>query len=379
VSDLRALVALDRYCEQSRLKSLLATVVRTQGSVYPRAGARLLITEDGQTAGRIGAAFLERDLVRGAAEERLQQEDSALVRYDSVAEEDTSGCSGRVEILLERAETPGARAMLDCLRSCVEHEQSARVATVFASGLIRLPRGTRAISSVLRGSPAAAADSEADALLELAALGSGASRAQCHEFPTGEGCLEVLVESVEPPPCLFIVGSGPDTVPIASLALELGWKVVVVAPDTSPEALRRLGPVHHRVLDRIDGLGEVVDSHARPLAVVMSHLYECDLAALDELCRSRAKYIGMLGPRRRTESMMFELGTDIVRRAVESGRVHSPLELDLGAQSAAEIALSAVAEMQRQLTGSTGERLSDRAGPLDVVGRFRHPHDAAAE
>jgi len=97
------------------------------------------------------------------------------------------------------------------------------------------------------------------------------------------------------------------------------------------------------------------------VAVVMTHHYPSDRQALDMLLDSRAPYIGMLGPLRRTERMLNELSSDpaaLTRRA--PWRVHAPLGLNLGAEKPVQIALSAIAEIQAVLAGASARRLSER-------------------
>ncbi len=96
----------------------------------------------------------------------------------------------------------------------------------------------------------------------------------------------------------------------------------------------------------------------------MSHNYSHDLALLRFLLASPARYIGVMGPRKRTERMLSELAADDV--PLESGlaRLHSPAGLDIGANAPAEIALSIVAEMRAVLDGRRGGMLRERRGSI---------------
>jgi xanthine dehydrogenase accessory factor len=94
---------------------------------------------------------------------------------------------------------------------------------------------------------------------------------------------------------------------------------------------------------------------ASSAALVMSHHYEHDRAALRALLRSATPYIGMLGPQRRTARMLDELARDGVALTAEAlARIHAPVGLDLGANGPHEIALSIVAEVQAVLAGGSG-------------------------
>src|SRR4028119_513114 len=99
----------------------------------------------------------------------------------------------------------------------------------------------------------------------------------------------------------------------------------------------------------------------------MSHNYSHDLALLRFLLASPARYIGVMGPRKRTERMLSELAAqEDFSRLEEAGlsRLHSPAGLDMGASAPAEIALSIVAEMRAVLDGRRGGMLRERRGSI---------------
>src|ERR1700750_1359802 len=86
-------------------KTALATVVLVEGSAYRRAGARMLITEDGQLTGAISGGCLEGDALRKARMVILQQK-PLLVTYDTMDDDDAKlgvglGCNGIIHILIE--------------------------------------------------------------------------------------------------------------------------------------------------------------------------------------------------------------------------------------------------------------------------------------
>lgn len=86
-------------------RAVLATVVRTSGSTYRKEGAKMLITENGETVGSISAGCLEND-VRAIVPEVIKSGQPRLLRYDNTAEEDIVwglglGCNGIVEVFVE--------------------------------------------------------------------------------------------------------------------------------------------------------------------------------------------------------------------------------------------------------------------------------------
>src|ERR1700712_5900824 len=99
------IVAAYENALKAQKKTALATVVLVEGSAYRRAGARMLITEDGQLTGAISGGCLEGDALRKARMVILQQE-ALLVTYDTTDDDDAKfgvglGCNGIIHILIE--------------------------------------------------------------------------------------------------------------------------------------------------------------------------------------------------------------------------------------------------------------------------------------
>jgi xanthine/CO dehydrogenase XdhC/CoxF family maturation factor len=78
------------------------------------------------------------------------------------------------------------------------------------------------------------------------------------------------------------------------------------------------------------------------------------------LLASHARYLGVLGPRRRTERLLGELGLT----GTADPRLHAPVGLALGAETPSEIALAIVAEVQAALADADATQLRDRQGPI---------------
>lgn len=152
---------------------------------------------------------------------------------------------------------------------------------------------------------------------------------------------------------LIIVGSGNVAFNLYKFALILGYNITMI--DDNPEMLNR-----ERFPEAGDLLvGDIVQLLKQcPITpatsiVLLSHHHEFDKDALVAVIDSPARYIGIMGNKRKVTayfSALETLGTD--RRLIE--RVHIPIGLDLGGQLAAEIALAAMAEIQAVKYKRTG-------------------------
>src|SRR5471030_3285404 len=96
--------AFDKATAEGK-QTALATVVHVEGSSYRRAGARMLITDDGQLTGAISGGCLEGDALRKARLVMVQNK-PMLVMYDTTDDDDAKfgvglGCNGIIHILIE--------------------------------------------------------------------------------------------------------------------------------------------------------------------------------------------------------------------------------------------------------------------------------------
>jgi xanthine dehydrogenase accessory factor len=376
MSEIHAIAGAVRRLRAEQMPYLVATVVEVTGSSYRRPGARMIIGEDGSIAGSISAGCLESALVR-TAWWRTRSEGAVLVRYDSTSDDDELGwgsgfgCNGVVEVLLERAQ-PVRDAALDFLFTTTESERRGALITVFRSSVGTVPVGSRACMTA-DGATAFLGNAawgrlwgEEEQLLAAHVLHGG--RPQTLVLMSDEGSLNVLMESVVPPPRLFICGEGPDAVPLARFACELGWSVVIWASE--PRWLSR---------ERFHGLGELstgtarqlraaVDASVRAAVVVLSHRFERDRDLVEGLLGSKASYVGVLGPRARTARLLAEI--NVQAAALDAlGSIRAPIGLDIGAETPSEIALSVLAEIQAALSGASAEPLSRRRGRIHAPSR----------
>jgi xanthine/CO dehydrogenase XdhC/CoxF family maturation factor len=172
---------------------------------------------------------------------------------------------------------------------------------------------------------------------------------------------DALLEVIEPPPHLLVIGTGADALPLVEFAAALGFGVTVCGTSAGVAVRERFAGRAELHVGEIASIAPLIAARLRPVAVVMSHHYPTDRQALAMLLDSRAAYIGVLGPLRRSQRMFDELFPDPVALAKrDPARVRAPLGLDLGAETPAQIALSAIAEIQAVLARASALPLSLR-------------------
>lgn len=346
---------------------VLASIVHTEGSAYRGVGTRMIVRGDGSAAGLVSGGCLEADLIERARMVRASRTPD-LVTYDSRSDDDLVwglglGCDGLVQVLLEPLAPRGAGRLAALLRTAHAHDVAILVTDISAGER----RGARLLLDNDGGELARAGTwNEFDAQRargiarwEAPAIGRGGMAVRSEE-------LHLALELVRAPMELVICGGGPDVVPVASLAAAQGWNVTVVdhraAEDARPE---RFPTASACVCTAPESLASTVVIGDRTAVIVMSHNYPRDLEYVAAALRSRAAYVGALGPRRRTERMLAELAArGDTFDDVALARLHAPIGLDIGGDGPEAIALSIIAEVMAVSGDREGGFLRDRQAPI---------------
>lgn len=278
----------------------LATLVHVEGSSYRRPGARMLIWPDGKAIGSLSAGCLEEEVVLHAREV-FETGETALMSFDTRRR---FGCAGRIDIFIERA----AEHLFDDLAKELDARRTCVAITRFSGD----HRGSRIIKLDHEHPP-------------LRSYGLAGEQDHEHEF----------IQEIHPPMRLWIFGDGPDNAPLYSLGPLLGWEVNTF----------------------IDATALALAPDRWTAAIVKSHNYGRDFAALQKLLPLNLRYVGLIGPRKRRDQLMNDLLDREI--AVNSG-FFAPAGLDLGSETPEEIALAIVSEIQRVFATGSGESLRER-------------------
>lgn len=158
------------------------------------------------------------------------------------------------------------------------------------------------------------------------------------------GEAEVFIDVIAPRPTLLIVGAGHVAMPVAEMGHLCGFRVIVLddRPDMVTEA--RFPHAAERIAGDIAATLNEMNLTAQWHVVIVTRGHAYDLEALRAVVGSQAGYVGMIGSRRKVRTTYDRLMADGVSETL-LGRVHSPIGLDIGAQTPAEIAVSILAEI----------------------------------
>jgi xanthine dehydrogenase accessory factor len=339
----------------------LATVVGVDGSSYRGPGARMLVDAAGRRFGSVSGGCLESDVARRGR--LLTPTHSCTVANFDSTDDDAAwgyglGCNGSIEVLIERC-VGGSAGGLGFIRDCVTTRTAGVMATVFdVAGDLDLSPGVRLYqSSEGLNDPADLAGRVPALLADLRTAGRS-RQPFAARFDLPGGRFGVFIEPVRPPLPIVIFGAGHDAVPLAAAAKALGWSVTIWD--------RRPG---HARADRFPGIDAVIASDPadalaatsvtpETVAIVMNHHYPTDAELACRLLDLPARYVGVLGPRARTDRILTG------RRTGGDQRLFAPVGLDLGADGPEQVAVAVVAEILAVTSGRPGGPLRLRDGPI---------------
>lgn len=314
----------------------------------------MLLLPDGKHTGSISGGCLEGDVSRKASW-LTEDHRPALRVYDTTSEDDAVwefglGCNGVVKVLLERIDTAEAREALQFFQACRNARRPGAVATCIdpdqlGHRIYLYPDGTA--TEELPGLHAVVAERKSRTV-------------------TAHG-REYFIEAVLAPLPLFVFGAGHDAIPLTALAHELGWHVTVADGRPAYATAARFPSADEVRLLPADARLDQFEISPESAVVLMSHNYPQDSRLLERIWPLRPRYLGILGPRARTERMLSEVG-------VPGSGIHFPIGLDVGAETPAAIALSIVAEIQAVLSNRPGGKLTMRQGPIHEVSDNPRPY-----
>jgi xanthine dehydrogenase accessory factor len=344
--------------------SILATVVRVDGSSYRKPGARMLIAADGRRAGTISGGCLESEVARKAAWHAGSG--PTVQQYSTFFDEESGipyglGCGGTVHVLFEQC--AASEAVLQAMNHGVDHRLATVAVAIISSEHESLRVGTHLV--LHQDGNCAYRSASSDHLAEISSVAKQAFTergSRIHSVEHEGKRLEVYAEYIAPPTGIFIFGAGDDAQPLVDFAAALGWRVTVAdgrAQLAKRDRFARAASVI--VFSRENPLADVQIKRG-DAAVVMTHSYEQDRALLRHLLGSDLAYLGVLGPRKRTLRLVNELAESLGMTSAECmERLRSPVGLDIGAYEPAGIALSIAAEIHATLQARDAAPLSCRA------------------
>jgi len=318
----------------------MATLVATRGTSPKREGAKMWVGEEGRILGSVTIGGCVDARVIAESEQALSSFKSRLVEMklgDEDAWEIGFSCAGDLDVFIEPVDLRRSDNVFElyrAIRNAIDQGKSAVLATSLndSSQKLLLIEGGETSGSL--GPPEL--DREAQTFApELMRKGLSTTRSL--------GSLPVFFETHGPPPTLIVFGASHVAMPLVSLAHDLGLKTVVVDGRPRFATPERFPDVDKLLIGIPSEIADTLTYTSSTFVVLTAHDYKYDLPVLKIVLPARPRYVGLLGSKRRGAAIKEFLRDGGMDEELLD-QLHVPTGLHIGAETAAEIALSILAE-----------------------------------
>jgi len=362
MKEIRDIIKAFDEAQRSGKQTALATVVHVEGSSYRRPGARMLIEDDGQLTGAISGGCLEGDALRKALLVMTEKR-SKLVTYDTMDDDDAKfgvglGCNGIIQVLIEPINEEDPNNPIKFLKAVNEKRQQSVLVTLFSLQDKKDPQyGTCLLvkedKAVLEATPVLK-----DVLIHDAEEVMINQVSSFKNYISNDHDLTAFIEVIKPPVSVMIIGAGNDVIPLVDMAEILGWETTVIDGRANYAKKERFASACQVLVSKPEQVLDQIEIDERTIFLLMTHNYNYDKAMLKQLLQKNVTYIGMLGPKKKRERILNEFKDEgLVFTEQQLSVLHSPVGLDIGAETSEEIALSILSEVQALFAGRDVESL----------------------
>lgn len=308
----------------------LATVIATWGSSPVPVGGQLAVAPDGRFQGSVSGGCVEAEVIF-AAEEAIKSGTPRVLEFgvsNETAWRSGLPCGGRIEILVEAIDAAGGLGYLDALLDARPKRKALLVRTALSDGARTLYDETSELPADI-----------------AAVLKSGQS--QVVDGPEGRAFLHVRAPAVQ----LIIIGATHIAQILTDLARRVGWSVAIADPRSAFATEDRFACEIPRSTEWPEASLAAMTLDSRTAVITLTHVGHIDDEALISAIRSSCFYVGALGSRRTHAARVARLQAAGLSEA-EIGRIHAPIGLNIGAVGPAEIAVSILSEIVKELRGA---------------------------
>ena len=342
---------------QAEKRVAMATLVATRGTSPKREGAKMWVGEEGRILGSVTIGGCVDARVIAESEQALSSFKSKLVEM-KLANEDAweigFSCAGDLDVLIEPVDLTNPNNVLELyrvVRAAVDRGKRAVLVTSLRESSSKLLVIEDGETSGSLGTPEL--DHEAQTLaLELM------KRRASSTVSLGPDSHPTFFEVHGPPPTLIVFGASHVAMPLVSLAHDLGLKTVVVDGRPRFATQERFPDVDQLLIGIPSEIAETLAYTSSTFVVLTAHDYKYDLPVLKVVLPARPAYVGLLGSKRRGQAIKEFLRDGGMDQALLD-QLHVPTGLDIGADTAAEIALSILAEAVAIKSGRSAAFLRD--------------------
>ena len=321
--------------QQSGKKAVFVSVVALQGSSYRKPGVRMIISEEGESVGAVSGGCVEKEIER-QSQSVFQTGKAKVITYDGRLR---IGCEGIIHILIEPVFLTDE--LLADFELVLKSRQEFRMHSYYyfevgeyanTGTLITLKNKTYALHSSFN-----------------------------KEQVENQKCFS---QKFKPLFQLFIFGAEHDAVQLSQAAKLLGWEVTIVASADESKSCDYFPGASSLITPSFDSIDtSVLDEQTA--VILMTHSFSKDIQYLMAMKDIKPAYLGIIGSVNRRErilSLLLDYDPEISPEFLE--QIHGPAGINVGAETASEIAVSVLAEILSVVRRQEPVSLREKAGSI---------------
>jgi len=361
LKEIRKIINTYDQADFAKEKLALASIVKIEESSYRRIGARMLVSSNGTWIGGISGGCLEGDALR-RSQKAIYNDQCSTVTYDTLDDDANEigvglGCNGKIEVLFNPIDPNSKENELEQLRSIANSKKPAILIKVIHDSNTNSHLGKSIVvdENLSNFAFCECTSSELTNSIKEARI---KRRPQIikHENKSGV-VLELLIEYIKPETKLIVIGDNYDVISMVEIAKNLGWETHIIC--RSKKLPKHLYQDAEAIYEYEEAKKVLVDEYTA--VVFMTHDYDWDKKLLPIFLSKKPPFLGLLGPLKRTKKMQNELGLGDLNKY---DFFHSPVGLDIGAETPEEIALSISSEIIAAFRNRNGMPLKSREGTI---------------
>lgn len=314
------------------------TVISTTGSTPGKVGYKMLVWgKNGETIGTVGGGLTEANVIN-IAKKTLPKTENQVVKFnlDGTEDDEKGICGGSIEFLIETFD----KKSLPLFK-----ELSAVIENGVWGALVSIIRPNKAPEKILLRSiekldTATNIDFSPEVTASIKELVAKKRPAK----KTLEDGVEIFIETIDEQPMVFIFGAGHLSYHISRYAKSVNFRVTVCDNRVEFANKNRFPDASNIIVEGYESIFDKIDINKNSYIVIVTQGHKSDEIVLERAVKTNAKYIGMIGSKRKTLTILKNLQKKGISTKTLK-RIYSPIGISIGAFTPEEIALSIVSEL----------------------------------
>jgi xanthine dehydrogenase accessory factor len=327
----------------------LITVISTTGSTPGKVAYKMLVWgKNGETIGTVGGGLIEAEMIN-TAKNILPKTENQVFRFDldGVEGDERGICGGSIELLIETFDEK-SQPLFEELSMAIKNGSKGVLISIISHKKPPKKIFLKSAEQVDIASDVGFSPQIIESIKKLMDKEQSAKQ-------TLENGAEIFIETIPEQPMVFIFGAGHLSYYISRYARPLNFRLTICDDRAEFANRKRFPDANNIIVENFERVFDKIDINENSYIVIVTRGHKCDEIVLEKAVKTDAKYIGMIGSRRKTLIILKRLNKRGIPKKTLS-RIYSPIGISIGAVTPEEIALSIVCELVKiRRLGDTSE------------------------